>query len=273
MSLDATAIEKLQESTTVKAIAASASFDRPAVAMPDNFKMVDLEKYQEFRNSYRGSFLTESIKSFGNYHSHHALDDAECHVDQDSMSAQTIFDLGDHDEPRHCEHTATISLKKTADFKALLELNGRKIGQQALAEWLEDWRDQVSPYLENEDSMDIKKAIASIRNVKIKATAEANHEQSDFAASSSRMGTISAESAHGNVAGFQFTCKPYSELDDTTFTVRLSLLTGDDKPIWIPRIIQLEKRQQEMAEEFMDKLTTELDGQAVELFLGTFNSK
>lgn len=272
MTMDATAIGKIQESATVKAIIESVSTDRPAAVMPNDFKVIDLEKFQENRNSYRGKFKTESIKSFGQYCEIHNIEDGECHIDQAKMSATAVFDLGTHEAPGHCEHTATIALKKTADFTALLALNERKTGQQALAEWFEDWRDQISPYLPDEETMDIKKAIASIRNVKIKATAESNHEQGDFSASSSRMGNISAESANGNVAGFQFTCKPYSELDDTTFTVRLSLLTSEDKPVWIPRIIQLEKREQELAEELQDKLKNALKDTSIELFIGTFES-
>ncbi len=86
------------------------------------------------------------------------------------------------------------------------------------------------------------------------------------------MDSVSASSAEGNVAGFLFTCTPYEDLDEHTFDVRLSLLTSEEKPVWIPRIRVLAKRELEIAEDFSRKLDEELQATDIETFLGTFSN-
>lgn len=271
MSMDATAITKIQE-TAVAEVLNKVKTDTPAVIAPENFQVIDLEHLQAGRSYFRGTFTTESIKSLEEYCTQQAMD-AECYVSRENMSAEVIFDIGDTVDPGHCMHKAKIALRKTADFKELLKLNGNRIGQQGLAEFLEDFRDQIIAHKDGEDeTMDIRKALASIRNLKITASVDDEHTTEDFSASSSRMASVKATATHGNVAGFSFTCTPYHELLEYTFYVRLSLLTGREKPEWIPRIVQLEKREQEMSEEFQQAVRDAVEGQPIDVFLGEFNA-
>ena len=276
MTMDATAIAKLQETAVAEALN-KVETDTPCVIAPNDFKVIDLEHLQANRSHFRGTFDTESIKSLEEYCSQYTKDtehpySAECYASREKMSAEVIFDIGTIAEPGHCKHKAKIALRKTADFKELLNLNRNRIGQKDLAEFLEDYREQIVAHKDGEDeTMDIRKALASIRNLKITASVDDEHTTEDFSASSSRMASVTATATHGNVAGFSFTCTPYHELQEYTFYVRLSLLTGREKPEWIPRIVQLEKREQEMAEEFQSKIRDAVDGQPVDVFLGEFN--
>lgn len=270
MTMDASAINELQKAAIAE-ILNKVKTDTPSVIAPSDFKVIDLEHLQAGRSYFRGTFNTESVKSLEEYCAQYSSE-AECYVSREKMSAEVIFDIGDTDDPGHCSHKAKIALRKTADFKELLSLNGNRIGQQGLAEFLEDYREQIAAHKEGEDeTMDIRKALASIRNLKITASVDDEHTTEDFSASSSRMASVKATATHGNVAGFSFTCTPYHELEEYTFYVRLSLLTGREKPEWIPRIIQLEKREQEMAEEFQTKVCDAVDGQPIDVFMGEFN--
>jgi len=270
MTMDASAINELQKAAIAE-ILNKVETNTPCVIAPNDFKVIDLEHLQNGRSYFRGTFHTESVKSLEEYCAQYSMD-AECYVSREKMSAEVIFDIGDTVDPGHCKHKAKIALRKTADFKELLNLNGNKIGQQGLAEFLEDYREQIVAHKDGEDeTMDIRKALASIRNLKITASVDDEHTTEDFSASSSRMASVKATATHGNVAGFSFICTPYHELEEYTFYVRLSLLTGREKPEWIPRIIQLEKREQEMAEEFQSKVRAAADGQPIAVFLGEFN--
>ena len=44
-----------------------------------------------------------------------------------------------------------------------------------------------------------------------------------------------------------FTCNPYHGLDDREFVVRVSILTGGDKPKISLRIVKLEANEEDMA--------------------------
>ncbi len=277
MTMDATAIREIQQSNAAQQLNKELNYERVLIA-PENFKAINMEQFQPGRHNFRGSFKTASLTAFGEYCvKHDTAEVATCYVDSDAMTATVIFDQGDEDAPGHCQHTGTIELDKTPDYRALLDINGDRLSQKYLAEWFEDWRDQITAHGEataDDDYpiMAIGKAIASIRRVKIKASAESDHSQSDFSASSSRMASVSAESAEGNVAGFTFTCTPYNELDETTFDVRLSIITDGDKPVFKPRIRMLEKRQIEIAKNFESKLAEELSPTNIEPVIGTFNA-
>lgn len=52
----------------------------------------------------------------------------------------------------------------------------------------------------------------------------------------------------------------------------MSLLTSEEKPVWIPRIRVLAKRELEIAEDFSRKLDEELQATDIETFLGTFSN-
>ncbi|MDP2505414.1 DUF2303 family protein [Oceanobacter sp. 3_MG-2023] len=282
MSLDATAIREIQQSATTQHLNKELDYERVLIA-PENFKPIDMEKFQSGRSNYRGEFNTASLKAFGEYCEEH--DPAEvisCYINSDQMSAKVIFDQGDSENPGHCQHVATLSLDKTPEYKALLRLNGESMNQKDFAEWFEDWRDHVIPFGETttdeetgdeqEDPiMPIGKAIAAIRRVKIKASAESTHAEGDFKASSSRMGEVSAASEGGNVAGFTFKCVPYTDLPEVDFNVRVSILLGGEKPVFKARVRQIEKCQIVIAENFEEKLRNELASTCISPVIGTFN--
>ena len=65
-----------------------------------------------------------------------------------------------------------------------------------------------------------------------------------------------------------FTTQPYDGLEERTFTLRLSIVTSEP-PVIKARWVMQEQQEEEMAQEFKDKLTAEIGG-LCQLTVGTF---
>lgn len=275
MSMDQSAIQQIQASVVVESLNATLNehaLDRPVVATPDDFKLNDLECYMRGRVRYRGKMNTAAIDAFVAFSKEHDTDGARCFVDAAGMDAKAFFNLGTEDEPGHADFTAYVKLEKTAEFKALLEIDGKKLTQKTLAEWLEDWQEYVQPYNGEGEAVDIVKAIAAVRRIEINASRKEDHDEQQFRASRSALESVEARSDHGMPAGFRFTCIPYQGLEKRSFEVRLSILTGDDKPVLVTRIRRLEQQQENMGNEFMEKLKVAFEENKMNTFLGNFSA-
>lgn len=117
------------------------------VLLPDSVSLHSLEKFQPMRDRFRGSLKTQSLRDFSKYVERHNISDlsafAQGFIDQDAMSATVVFNLGDADEAGHGDDRATLTLKPSAAYTAVQAIAGKSLGQQALAEWLEDWAPHI----------------------------------------------------------------------------------------------------------------------------------
>ncbi|WP_046024007.1 YfdQ family protein, partial [Morganella morganii] len=241
-NLDGTAISQIKN-MAVAALSLDAVEKSlcPAVILPGDFNVKSLEHLQEGRYRFRGAMDTTSIADFVKYSLQHGIEDGvSCFIDADEMAAKTIFNIGTIGDPGHADNTATVSLKKTSPFASLLNVNGRRQGQKELAEWLEDWRDNLMAFDAEGNVIDIKQAINAVRKITIEASRSADHEDRDFGASRSVMESVEAKSRDIMPAVFQFTCTPYDELSERAIKLRYSVLTGGDVPVLVLRIVQLE---------------------------------
>ncbi len=245
----------------------------PAVVLPGDFNVKSLEHLQEGRYRFRGAMDTTSIADFVKYSLQHGIEEGvSCFIDADEMAAKTIFNIGSIGEPGHADNTAMVSLKKTAPFASLLNVNGRKSGQKELAEWLEDWRDNLMAFDVEGNVIDIKQAINAVRKITIEASRSADHEDSDFGAKRSVMESVEAKSRDVMPAAFQFTCTPYDELSERTIKLRYSVLTGGEVPVLVLRIVQLEKLEEQIAQEFRDLLADKFEETEIQTYIGKFKA-
>lgn len=244
----------------------------PVAALPDNFNLHDLEPFQSNRCRFRGRLSTASIDDYIRYCTEYAGVGVRCFIDGDKISARTIFNLGVIDKPGHADNTAVLELNKTAPFRSLLDIDGKKQSQKDLAEWLEDWRDHLMAFDADGAEMDVRKAIGAVRRITIEATSSSDHEDDDFKAKRSVMESVEARSKDVMPAVFQFTCVPYDGLSERQFMLRYSILTGSNVPVLVLRIVQLEKGQEDIAQEFRDLLSDKFTGVEVETFIGNFSS-
>lgn len=245
----------------------------PTTILPDGTTVASLERFALERFRFRGAMDTTSIDDFVRYSVAYAQEEekARCFIDADNMLARSIFNIGTLDNPGHADNVASIKLKKTAPFRALLAINGDRLSQKQIAEWLEDWSDFLLAFDAEGETMDISKAAQAVRRVTIQQTNQADHEDSDFAGRKSLMQSVEASSKDVMPVAFEFKCIPYEGLGERRFSLRNSLLKSGE-PVFVLRIVQLEAQEEEMANEFRDLLIAQFDDKPVETFIGNFKA-
>ena len=245
----------------------------PTALLPQNTSVESLERYSLERFRFRGAMDTTSIDDFVRYSVGYAKEDdkARCFIDADNMLARSIFNIGTLDNPGHADNVASIKLKKTAPFRALLAINGDHLNQKQIAEWLEDWSDYLLAFDADGNTMTIAQAAQAVRRVTIQQATQADHEDSDFSGKKSLMQSIEASSKEVMPVAFEFKCVPYEGLGERRFSLRNSLLKSS-VPVFVLRIVQLEAQEEAIANEFRDLLVGKFDGKPVDTFIGNFKA-
>lgn len=240
------------------------------IALPSNFHLHDLEMYREHRRRFRGDMATSVLADFIAFTKNNVAPDQPTvgFIDARTMGATVFFNLGTKELPGHGDHTATLSLEKTAAYAALLAINGKPLGQQTLIDWLEDWQDNVRV---GGFGGPLSSAIAAIRKITIAKKTEAESSVENFKATGSVLDEVEAKSSLGLPEKFVFTAEPYLGLAPREFVLQLRVLTGNAEraPSLVLRINQLEQAQEDIAQEFKAVLFRELDG-AASLYIGGF---
>ena len=245
----------------------------PTALLPQNTSIESLERFALERFRFRGAMDTTSIDDFVRYSVAYAQEEekARCFIDADNMLARSIFNIGTLDKPGHADNVASIKLKKTAPFRALLAINGDHLNQKQIAEWLEDWSDYLLAFDAGGNTMTIAQAAQAVRRVTIQQATQADHEDSDFSGKKSLMQSIEASSKEVMPVAFEFKCVPYEGLGERRFSLRNSLLKSSD-PVFVLRIVQLEAQEEAIAKEFRDLLVGKFDGKPVETVIGNFKA-
>ena len=242
------------------------------VVLPDAVSMHSLEKYQPSRDRFRGGLKTQSLRDFSKYVELHIRAGLEIEsagfIDQDAMSATVIFNLGNPDYPGHGDDRATLTLKPSAAYTAAQAIVGKSLSQQTLAEWLEDWAPNITA-IAGDETLTIAAAISGIRKMTIKATSQRDSTVGEFSASRSSMDDIEAKSQETLPTAFLFQVVPFEGLGTSTINLRLSVITGEDKPVLKLRWVGEEAQREEFAIEFKQVLEHEVGG-FVPLTIGTF---
>lgn len=243
--------------------------DYPIAILPKDMQVVSLEKHNQHRNQFCAKFSTYNFDSLISYAKAHEQENAQCFIDEKNLGAEIVFDVGNRENPLHAVHRATLQMEKTAAFKALCNFQGNKCDQRTFSDWLEDWADYITPYTDDEEKMSLKNAVQAVRKITLDYARNEEHEVGDFAASKSAMESVEAKSKLQLPKYFVFNTHTYKGLDSQAFTLRLSVLTGGDKPILVARLIKAEQIQEAIAKEFADKLSDALKDTAVTVNIGT----
>lgn len=268
--IDKEAIEALQLSQAITS--ANDCVSATAVtALPENFRLHDLEKHMATRRRAIGTMSTTSSQDFANYIKDHAEAGATVFVSTEAMKAVAVLNLGTPEEPGHADNLAVLAPKKTAAFSALLAIaNGHPRSQQDIAEFLEDWPSMVSCY-NDEGNITNAKAIAAVRKLSIEAMRKMESVEKQHAASRSAFESIQASSTEPLPTLVYFETVPYNGLKSRLFVMRLGVRTGGDKPALTLRVQNMEQHEEDMATELAD-----LVGDTVKttpVLLGTYQPK
>lgn len=245
----------------------------PTALLPEGVKVESLERFELERFRFRGAMTTTSIPDFVRYAAGYAneAEPARCFIDADNMTARSVFNIGTLANPGHADNVASITLKKTAPFRALLQVNGDRLGQKEIAEWLEDWADFLTAFDADGNVLSIAQAAGAVRRVNIKQVSEAAHEDEDFGGRKSLMQSVEASSKDVMPVAFEFKCVPYEGLGERRFSLRNSLLKSGE-PVFVLRIVQLEAQEEAIANEFRDLLIEKFTDKPVETFIGNFKA-
>ncbi|CAL9988040.1 hypothetical protein VPHD81_0080 [Vibrio phage D81] len=271
MSMDKSAIEKIQETANIPQLIEQLNGSQVPIALaPESFRLLDLEKHQEHLSRFRGEFTTQCIPDFIEYVKKHDGEGVRCFINQDSMSAKTIFDLGTVEKPLHQEHCSKLALKKTAAFKDLLRNEGVQMSQRDLIAFIEDWNANIQAISTIGEEVSIKKAIDSIRSITVENQSSVESVQEDFGSNLTTSEKIELKNRNVQVNALMFTCVPYEGLKERVFELRISIST--DRGIGMKfRMVGKEAVEEEMATEFKDLIKSDLEETKVETFIGQFS--
>lgn len=262
MSMDKSAIEQIQQSQTVSAVQgalASAALAVPVIASPREIDIQSMERFLQNRVRSRGQMATSVVDEFVSFVDSRSQLDMRCFINEDSMSATNIFNFGDTETPGHCDDIAVLTLKKTAEYKALLAMEGERRSQQKMAEFLEDWAPNITFISEQGEQLAPAKAIAAVRRITINASAKSESEQTNFRSERSALESISVNSSDGLPAEIHFLAPPYIGLPPFNFECRLSVITGEKEPVLVLRIKRSEQLAELFAAEFSALLKSKFD--------------
>jgi uncharacterized protein YfdQ (DUF2303 family) len=268
---------KLLQSTIIDADDSRADVLSPlsVMALPDDYQLRDLEPFNEGRRRFRGVMQTQSLADFTDYAKRRIAEDGAAtpaiFIDSENMRARAFFNIGTTMAPGHCDDSADLSLKATAALCAMRDVVRDRMSQKTLAEWLEDWGAHVMPVqAEGEEYITLAQAIAAIRRITVSAQTASESTVSNFRSSSAKLDSVDVTSRDRLPVAFDFVCVPFPGLPSRIFRLRLSVITGNDKPALALKVIRREEHDEAMAQDFKAAIAAELNTHSVALTVGTF---
>lgn len=273
--IDKEAIVALQAGAAIEQASnamGAAMKDGQVIGLPDDFTVLDLEKYRFLRRRARGTMTTQSITDFSAYTANHGGDGTTVFVTPEDMRATAVLNLGTPTAPGHADNRAKLDPKSTAAYRALLTMaTGAGQAQLKVAEFLEDWAPLIKCF-NDAGPIAAPQAIAAIRKITIESLRKLESEEQSLSASRSAFEQVSATSKDPIPTTIYFECQPYADLAARLFVLRLGVLTGGDKPMVNLRIVKHEEHLEEMARELADKITQAFGDTEIPVLLGSYTA-
>jgi uncharacterized protein YfdQ (DUF2303 family) len=243
----------------------------PTAVIPEGAKVLDLEKFQECRSRFRGVFSTHSLADFSAYVVERSAGEGRGFIDQDNMSCNLLFNLGDVANPGHADDRAVLKLKATAGYSAVQKIANERLSQKELSDWIEDWHQYLTPVDEEDNAIPVAKCIAAVRTITIKATSESETTVSDTGGRRSAMDQIEAQSKETLPHALLFNVVPFDGLIEQRIRLRVAVITSGAQPVLKLRWIGEEVQRESIAQEFKEVLDKKIDT-AAKLSLGSFSA-
>jgi uncharacterized protein YfdQ (DUF2303 family) len=274
--MDSTAIQAISALSAAQLAQNEISaYTEGAVVIPKDYTLQSLEKLRLAPNHFRGQYSTSVLSQFISYIDNHGTSETSVFINQDTMSANAIIDMGYIDDPKWGKHRAEVALKRTPAYGDLLDFNNVTVDQQTFIDFAEDWQDNVLFYYgepEFAEAEAFKPTIKTLRKLKTSATATTENEVGNFSANRSAMEQI--EISAGNQeppTGFIFKTIPHDGFEEVAFNCQLRAIT-DGKSVQLKyRIAQLERHKEQIAEQFKDKIVSGVRVDGINIFIGTMS--
>lgn len=271
MTINKEALEHLEENKTTETInnqIQKLGVCSSLLALPEDFTIKNLEAYNSFRDNYRFQFATKSIADFVAYCKEFDQDGAKCFINADDMRAKTFIDIGTENGPLHQDHNATLDLQMTAAYKSLLSHTQRPLTQKEAANFIDDWAENLKVTGLDGDAIPAAHASQRLCDLTIDQVKEVQSKVGDFNESMSRLEKIEARNSTLLPSLIYFEAEPFHGLATRAFNVKLSVLTGGDKPAVMLRIIKLESQQEDMGVEFKELIVDHFKDAQIKTFIG-----
>ena len=214
------------------------------------------------RSRFRAKFSTNTIGELVPYLELHGASGATGFVGSGSqLSCQFVINMGTLAAPGHADHTATAVLERTPEFAAILAINGKKMTQRDMAEWLEDWAYMLDPRDGNKYPIgyDTAALISLVREFTVAKKGETTAAVGNVAVSRSAMEEVEAKAKRPFPGYVCAALKPYSELTERYFYLRFAILPeAADGPLLCLRIVGLEQAAKQIADEFAQAVREKL---------------
>ncbi|OTG73393.1 hypothetical protein B9T23_13650 [Acinetobacter terrae] len=240
------------------------------VAINDNYKVLDLEKYQDGRNRARGVLNTPSLEDFKTYVLDAQSETAPVFVDHKNVSATAVLNYSEEFHAQgHCDHLANLKLEPTVVWSKLNSLKDRKLSQRDFAVFIEDWTSVLEITDAEGTVINPVQALAAIRNMKIDSSVTVDNSVGNLSESRSRFDKVEARSKEEfTPAYFKIYDSAYLGLDERLIVLRLIINTNDEKPVFSIQIVKEELLCNEIVQEFKEKVIELLPENPVRI--GTF---
>jgi uncharacterized protein YfdQ (DUF2303 family) len=267
------AIQELAQAQAITAAAMALNNGDALAALPEEFKLLDLEQYLPVRRRLRGSMTTPVLDDFAAYTAVNAEEGAAVFVGTASMQAVAVLNLGNPANPGHGDNRAILAPPKTAAFESMLAVaSGIQKRQAEVAEWIEDWAPLIRCENEAGEDVQAKHAAAAVRKITIEGTRRQEASEQQLSAARSTFEQVKAADADKLPALIDVTCEPYQGLAARTFRLRLGIVTGD-KPALVLRVVKREQHDEEMAQELARLVRDALAGKSVPVLVGSYSMK
>ena len=242
------------------------------VAINDNYKVLDLEKYQDGRNRARGVLNTPSLEDFKTYVLDAQSGDAPVFVDHKNVSATAVLNYSEEFHAQgHCDHLANLKLEPTVVWSKLNSLKDRKLSQRDFAVFIEDWASVLGITDAEGTAISPAAALAAIRNMKIDTSVTVDSQVGNLSESRSRFDKVEARSKEESTpAYFKINDTAYLGLDERLIVLRLVINTNDEKPVFSIQIVKEELLCNEIIQDFKEKVIELLPENPVRI--GTFTA-
>jgi uncharacterized protein YfdQ (DUF2303 family) len=243
------------------------------LAIPDNYKIVDTEQYEQNPNRFRADFSTQFIAEFIGYVKNFADEKTAVFIDTKSFTASAIVDFGAVGEPLWAEHKATLNLGKQPEYVALTHAMDKLHGQVGFADFMEDNVECLVFLDAAKQPIDFGKVLTGIRKLTTSSISESTTEVTDTKFSASAFDEIEVKSKDNKLpAGFSFTCVPVDGLSAYDFNCRLRFIAENGTPKIKYRIVGMEQKLQLMGQEFRTLIQEGL-GKDIPVYVGCMATK
>lgn len=277
--MDKTAIEAIQALAHAKEaneVLLGTNRASALLALPKDYQLADLEKYGDRPHRFRGTFSTTSLPDFMAYANAACNGASAVFVDAALGKAEAVIDLGDAGAPLWKDHRAALSLKRTAEFEALLANADKAFSQRDLIDFVEDW-DESLVFFEGDFGAEataimLADAVGRIRRVKVESQGLRESDAGDFAAGLSSTDRMEVKAHNAPLpCGFEFHCAPYDGFAMRAFRCRLrAALAAGDKPALQYRIQGYGMQVEQIGQEFCEILKDGI-GAAGRFYQGRFS--